>query len=111
MCWTWFSAVRVEICAVAAGCRDFDPISFGVHDREHIEQWAAHLDAVGVPHSSVIEASLGWLLVFDDPDGLQLHLYSWAEHGLDHSHRPGYGHRVESASGSQARGDARAGTS
>ena len=39
----------------------------------------------------MIEASVGWLLVFDDPDGLQLHLYSWAAHGVDHSDKPGYG--------------------
>ncbi|MQA10248.1 MAG: VOC family protein [Pseudonocardiaceae bacterium] len=81
----------------AEGCRDFDPVSFGVRDREHVEEWAAHLDGLGVPHSPVIEASLGWLLVFDDPDGLQLHLYSWAEHGIDQSHRPGYGRRVATA--------------
>lgn len=79
----------------AEGCRNFDPVSFGVRDRDHVVQWAAHLDEVGVEHSPVIEASIGWLLVFDDPDGLQLHLYSWAAHGIDQSHRPGYGRRVE----------------
>ena len=42
----------------------------------------------------MIEASIGWLLVFDDPDGLQLHLYNWAAHGLDHSDKQGYGRRV-----------------
>lgn len=75
----------------AHGCKDFDPVSFGVADREAIEAWVKHLDDLGVEHSPIIEASLGWLLVFDDPDGLQLHLYSWAEHGIDQSHRPGYG--------------------
>lgn len=44
-----------------------------------IEAWVAHLDALGIDHSPIIEASLGWLLVFDDPDGLQLHLYTWAD--------------------------------
>jgi catechol 2,3-dioxygenase-like lactoylglutathione lyase family enzyme len=78
----------------AAGCRDFDPVSFGVDDREHVEEWAAHLDALGIGHSPVIEASIGYLLVFNDPDGLQLHLYSWAAHGIDQSARPGYGRPV-----------------
>lgn len=81
----------------AAGCRNFDPVSFGVDDRASVEAWAAHLDTQGVGHSPVIDASIGWLLVFDDPDGLQLHLYSWAAHGVDQSGRPGYGRAVAAA--------------
>jgi catechol 2,3-dioxygenase-like lactoylglutathione lyase family enzyme len=77
--------------AAAEGCRDFDPISFGVDGHADIQAWADHLDGCGVEHSPVIEASVGWLLVFHDPDGLQLHLYSWAAHGVDHSDKPGYG--------------------
>ena len=80
--------------AAAEGCRGFDPISWGVEDKADIERWAAHLDELGIDHSPVIEASAGWLLVFDDPDGLQIHLYSWAEHGIDYSDRPGYGRKV-----------------
>jgi hypothetical protein len=49
---------------------------------------------LGVPHSPIIEASVGWLLVFNDPDGLELHLYSRAGHGIDHSGRPGYGRAI-----------------
>ena len=37
------------------------------------------------------------LLVFDDPDGISLHPYSWAGHGVDHSDRPGYGRAVATA--------------
>lgn len=78
----------------AKGCRNFDPVSFGVDTKEDVEAWAAHLDGLGIGHSPVIEASIGWLLVFNDPDGIQLHLYTWAEHGKDQSHLPGYGRRV-----------------
>ncbi|SEC62165.1 Catechol 2,3-dioxygenase [Streptomyces sp. 3213] len=78
----------------AQGCRGFDPVSFAVRDRADVEAWAAHLDTLGVPHSPVIEASIGWLLVFNDPDGLDLHLYSWAAHGVDHEGIPGYGRPV-----------------
>ena len=81
----------------AHGCRGFEPVSFAVDDRPDIERWAAHLDAQGVEHSPVIEASIGWLLVFDDPDGLTLHLYTWARHGIDQSARPGYGRWVTAA--------------
>ncbi|HEY3751103.1 MAG TPA: VOC family protein [Pseudonocardiaceae bacterium] len=81
----------------AEGCRGFDPVSFAVDDRPDVEAWAAHLDRLDIPHSPVIEASVGWLLVFDDPDGLQLHLYSWATHGIDQSAKPGYGQQVTSS--------------
>ncbi|MDQ7903678.1 VOC family protein [Phytohabitans sp. ZYX-F-186] len=78
----------------ANGCRGFDPVSFAVNDQADIQAWATHLDTLGVHHSPLIEASIGWLLIFDDPDGLTLHLYTWAKHGNDHSSRPGYGHPI-----------------
>jgi catechol 2,3-dioxygenase-like lactoylglutathione lyase family enzyme len=78
----------------ARGCAGFDPVSFAVDGHADIEAWAAYLDGLGIAHSPVIEASAGWLLVFDDPDGISLHLYSWAGHGIDHSDRPGYGRPV-----------------
>lgn len=78
----------------AKGCRGFDPVSFAVRDRDALEKWVARLDEAEVDHSPVIEASIGWLLVFDDPDGLTLHLYTWAEHGIDQSAQSGYGRRT-----------------
>lgn len=78
----------------AQGCAGFDPVGFGIADRADAESWAAYLDTLGIRHSPVIEASKGWLLVFNDPDGLELHLYTWADHGVDHSHRAGYGRPV-----------------
>jgi catechol 2,3-dioxygenase-like lactoylglutathione lyase family enzyme len=80
--------------AAAEGNRGFDPVSFAVETRDDLRAWAQHLDSLGVRHSPVIEASIGCLLVFDDPDGLTLHLYTWAEHGIDQSHRPGYGQAI-----------------
>lgn len=84
---------------VARGIRGFDPVSFAVRDQADVQGWAANLDAQGVAHSPLIEASIGWLLVFHDPDGLELHLYSWAAHGKDHSARAGYGRRVTGTAG------------
>ena len=78
----------------AHGCAGFDPVSFAVDGHADIEAWAAHLDSLGIGHSPVIEASVGWLLVFDDPDGISLHVYSWAGHGIDHSDLAGYGRPV-----------------
>jgi catechol 2,3-dioxygenase-like lactoylglutathione lyase family enzyme len=88
-----------ENATAAAGCTDFDPISFGVKDHEGIVAWAARLDDLAIPHSPVIEASEGWLLVFAGPGGVQLHLYTWAHHGIDHSARPGYGRAITESSG------------
>jgi catechol 2,3-dioxygenase-like lactoylglutathione lyase family enzyme len=80
----------------AQGCQGFDPFGLGVADRSDLEDWAAHLDTLGIDHSPVIEATIGWLLVFNDPDGLEIHLYTWARHGKDNSHLPGYGRPVGS---------------
>jgi catechol 2,3-dioxygenase-like lactoylglutathione lyase family enzyme len=80
--------------AAAEGARGFDLVGLGVDDRQAIEQWAAYLDTLGIPHSPVIDASDGWLLVFHDPDGIELHLYSWEQHGIDQTGRSGYGRRV-----------------
>ncbi|MEV6850036.1 VOC family protein [Actinoplanes sp. NPDC051411] len=86
------AALTLRVNPVAAeGSRGFDPVSFAVATRDDLAVWAEHLDSLEVKHSPLIEASIGWLLVFDDPDGLTLHLYTWAEHGIDQSHRPGYG--------------------
>ncbi|WP_026877074.1 VOC family protein [Jiangella gansuensis] len=89
-----------ENLQAAQGCRGFDPVGFAIADHADAENWVAHLDDLGVPHSPIIEASIGWLLVFNDPDGLELHLYTWAGHGIDHSARRGYGRPVADAAGS-----------
>jgi catechol 2,3-dioxygenase-like lactoylglutathione lyase family enzyme len=78
----------------ARGIAGFDPVSFAIADRAAADAWVARLDELGVAHSPVIVASIGWLVVFHDPDGTELHLYSMAEHGIDQSGRPGYGRRV-----------------
>lgn len=78
----------------AAGCAGFDPVSFAVDEASDLEAWMEHLDSHGIEHSPLIEASIGWLLVFHGPDGLEIHLYTWASHGEDHSDKPGYGTAV-----------------
>ena len=83
-----------ENAAAARGIAGFDPVSFAIADRAAAEAWVARLDELGIEHSPVIEATLGWLVVFHDPDGTELHLYSIEEHGIDHGDRPGYGRQV-----------------
>lgn len=72
----------------------FDPVNWAVETRADLREWIERLDELGIPHSPEIEASIGWLLVFNDPDGLEIHVYTDEEHGVDHGDRPGYGRRV-----------------
>ena len=80
---------------VSRAVAGFDLVSLRVADRDSLAAWADHLDACGVKHSPLIEASLGWLLVLHDPDGIEIHLYTDAEHGLDRSQLPGHGRRID----------------
>jgi catechol 2,3-dioxygenase-like lactoylglutathione lyase family enzyme len=54
----------------------FDPIAFAVRDRATIDQWVAHIEAEGIRHSTVSRATMGWIVSFCDPDGVELRLYS-----------------------------------
>ncbi len=81
--------------AAARGITGFDPVSFAIADRDAAQAWADRLDELGIPHSPVIDATVGWLLVFHDPDGTEIHLYSMERHGLDPTGRPGTGRRVD----------------
>jgi catechol 2,3-dioxygenase-like lactoylglutathione lyase family enzyme len=78
----------------AKGFAGFDPVSFGIADRAAADAWAAWLDSQGVNHSPVIDATVGWIISFHDPDGLEIRLYSFEMHGIDQTGRPGYGQPV-----------------
>lgn len=78
----------------AVGIAGFDPVSLAVADRDDLDAWAAHLDGLGVERSPVIDATIGWMIVFHDPDGTEHHLYTVATHGIDHGGRAGYGQVV-----------------
>ena len=61
----------------------FDPITLTVGARADLQSWAAHLDALGLRHSGVLVGTVGWLLVFEDPDGRRLRLYTREVHGQE----------------------------
>jgi catechol 2,3-dioxygenase-like lactoylglutathione lyase family enzyme len=75
----------------ARGFTGFDPIAFAIADEAAAHSWVARLDELGIEHSPVIEATIGWIVSFHDPDGTELRLYSFARHGNDHSDHPGSG--------------------
>lgn len=52
-----------------------DHVSFGVPDRAALVEWEERLRDLGVEHSPVAETDYGWVLVFRDPDHIQLELF------------------------------------
>jgi catechol 2,3-dioxygenase-like lactoylglutathione lyase family enzyme len=77
------------------GIAGFDPVSFAIADRAAAEAWVARLEELGIDHSPVIDATIGWLVVFHDPDGTEIHLYSMERHGIDPVGRPHTGRPVD----------------
>jgi glyoxylase I family protein len=53
-----------------------DHIAFTVADRGTLERWAQHFNEMGIEHSPIKEGATGWLVVFRDPDGVQLEMYT-----------------------------------
>lgn len=69
---------------MARNMRGFDPIVFAVQGRGDLQKWEQFLELVGIEHSSILRGIIGWLLVFTDPDGLSIRLYTIDQHEFDH---------------------------
>jgi catechol 2,3-dioxygenase-like lactoylglutathione lyase family enzyme len=54
-----------------------DHLAFNVRDRATLEEWAQHLDQLGVAHSGIKEENGGPLITLRDPDNLQLELHAF----------------------------------
>jgi glyoxylase I family protein len=52
-----------------------DHLAFRVSDRDELQGWVTHFDAMGVPHTGIIDTGFGPTVVFRDPDNMQLELY------------------------------------
>jgi glyoxylase I family protein len=52
-----------------------DHFAFKVADQSELERWIAHLDELGVAHSSVRLLDLGRFVSFEDPDGIQFEFW------------------------------------
>ncbi len=87
--------VKFPVSDLARSIAGFDPVSFAVADHDAAQAWADRLDRLGVPHSPVMDATIGWILVFHDPDGTEIHLYSMERHGIDPTGRPHTGQPVK----------------
>ena len=51
-----------------------DHLALAVESRDDLEAWVEHFDRVGVQHSGITDTWYGSVLVFRDPDGIQLEL-------------------------------------
>jgi catechol-2,3-dioxygenase len=52
-----------------------DHLAFRVADRDELQSWVTHLDAMDVTHTGIIDTGFGPTVVFRDPDNMQLELY------------------------------------
>ena len=81
-------AGRVELRldpATAKSLSGYDFLTLTVANKSTMDSWVARLDSLGVRHSPLIVALVGWLLVVPDPDNLRLRFYTTEPHGLDTS--------------------------
>lgn len=53
-----------------------DHFAFDVSSRAEIEQWAARLDELGIPHSGIKDVEYGSIITFRDPDNLQAEFFA-----------------------------------
>lgn len=53
-----------------------DHLAFVVPSFRELEAWRARLDEFAVQRTEILETSTGWVLVFRDPDNLQLEFYA-----------------------------------
>ena len=54
-----------------------DHFALRVPDRAALEAWAEHFDDLGIAHSGIQEENGGPLIVFRDPDNIQLELWAY----------------------------------
>jgi catechol 2,3-dioxygenase-like lactoylglutathione lyase family enzyme len=76
--------LAVEVCVRQPATNDgapfdenragLDHLSFAVATRAELERWQDLLDQQGVPYTPIVDAPYGAVLVFRDPDNIQLEL-------------------------------------
>jgi len=69
--------------AAARGIAGFDPFGIMLRGRPDVDHWVRRLDALGVAHADVVDAPIGSILMFEDPDGMGLRFYSLDAEGRD----------------------------
>jgi len=52
-----------------------DHVAIGVESADEITEWAAKLDELGITHAPPTETPIGTVIVFRDPDNIQLEFW------------------------------------
>jgi len=52
-----------------------DHFAFGVATRAELEQWQKELSSRGITFTPITETPIGWVIVFRDPDNIQLEFW------------------------------------
>ena len=60
----------------ARGLGEFAISNFEVPDESALEAFSSHLDTVGVPHDPIVHAPRVSVLIFRNPDGQEVHIYT-----------------------------------
>jgi glyoxylase I family protein len=75
----WVLGVRQYLGHAADGFDEFrtglDHFAFGVTSRAELESWEHELAARGVKYSPIAETPIGSVVVFRDPDNIQLEFW------------------------------------
>lgn len=53
-----------------------DHIAFACADRQALQTWELHLDALAIPHGGIVDEHYGSGLSFRDPDGIALEFFA-----------------------------------
>ncbi|MCJ1382424.1 hypothetical protein MMC17_005537 [Xylographa soralifera] len=64
----------------AKHARGSEPVTWAVKSRGELQAWIEWLDVRGVKRSKILAGAVGWLLVFEDPDGRFLRLHTQEAH-------------------------------
>jgi catechol 2,3-dioxygenase-like lactoylglutathione lyase family enzyme len=70
--------------AAAKAQAGYDFLTLAVKNRDALNSWSKYLDDLGIEHSGILTAIDSWLLVFEDPDGHRMRLYSLEDHAITH---------------------------
>ena len=75
----WIMGVRQYPGKTDGGFDEFrtglDHLAFGVATREDLEAWEAELRGRGVPFTPIADTPIGSVIVFRDPDNIQLEFW------------------------------------
>ena len=67
----------------AAGLAGFDLIALDVGEHANVQRWEGWLDELGIAHTPIRPAHLGWSLAFADPSGIRIALHTREQPSAD----------------------------